>query len=181
MSYFSQLTLNIEVPAFDTSQWRMVQIADVPDRARYKYTLWEQELVPPTPLHVYAVPEPYAKQLLAQLPQPVLEREVPGVYYMKMEKPHPNSTVPPHVDVGRRTAINVYTHCAEEVTEFFEPDETAQLLTSKGSFTAEAGDAWLLNVSKPHAVRMKKAQLRACVSFSFRRLRFEELEVLLKV
>lgn len=175
MNYFCQLPLKIVVPEFDTSDWRIAQVADVPDRARYKYTLWEKESAPPTPLHVFSVPEPYASQLLKQLPKKLLEREVPGVYYMKMEKPHPDSTVPPHVDVGRRTAINVYINCSGEVTEFFEADEQKETLTSMGSFTANAGDVWLLNVSKPHAVRMTAAHLRACISFSFRHARYAEL------
>ncbi len=179
MNYFRRLALTFEVPDFDTSAWRMAQVADVPDRARYKYTLWEKESAPPTPLHIYAVPDPYASQLLSQLPQAVLDREVPGVFFMKMEKPHPDSTVPPHVDIGRRTAINFYINCTQEITEFFEADEDTKILVSQGSFTAKEGEAWLLNVSKPHAVRMSRAYLRSCISFSFRRLRFDELAGLL--
>jgi len=179
MNYFSQIALKFELPDFDVSSWYMAQVADVPDRARYKYTLWEKETAPPTPLHVYAIPEPYAKNLIAQLPRALLGREVPSVFYMKMEKPHPNSTVPPHVDIGRRTAINVYINCAQEITEFFEADEETQTLVSQGSFNAKEGEAWLLNVSKPHAVRMSRATMRSCISFSFRRLRFDELAHLL--
>jgi hypothetical protein len=175
MSYFCQLPFKVVVPEFDPSNWRMAQVADVPDRSRYKYTLWEKEIAPPTPLHVFSIPEPFASELLNQLPKKLLEREIPGVYYMKMEKPHPASTVPPHVDIGRRTAINIYIDCAGEVTEFFEADEQNQSLTSMGSFTACAGDAWLLNVSKPHAVRMGAADLRSCISFSFRHSRYAEL------
>jgi hypothetical protein len=179
MNYFRRLELTIDVPEFDISACRLVQIADVPNRDRFKYTLWEKESAPPTPLHVYAVPESYAKSLLLQLPRAVLDREVPGVFYMKMEKPHPNSTVPPHVDIGRRSAINVYIKCSQEITEFFEADEETKTLASQGTFVAKQGDTWLLNVSKPHAVRMSSASLRSCISFSFRKLRFDELVGLL--
>ena len=179
MNYFSQIALQFEVPDFDASSWPMAQVADVPDRARYKYTLWEKEIAPPTPLHVYAIPQPIANKLLSQLPRAVLDREVPGVFYMKMEKPHPDSTVPPHVDIGRRSAINVYINCSQEITEFFEADEETKILTSQGKFTAKEGEAWLLNVAKPHAVRMSRSNLRSCISFSFRRLRFSELVSLL--
>ena len=179
MNYFSQIALKFDVPDFDISSWRMAQVADIPDRARYKYTFWEKESAPPTPLHVYAVPDPFAKNLLLQLPRAVLDREVPGVLYMKMEKPHPNSTVPPHVDIGRRSAINVYIKCSQEITEFFEANEVTKTLVSQGTFVAKEGDAWLLNVSKPHAVRMSSASLRSCISFSFRKLRFDELVGLL--
>jgi len=159
MNYFSQIALQFEVPDFDASSWPMAQVADVPDRARYKYTLWEKEIAPPTPLHVFAIPEPYANKLLSQLPRAVLDREVPGVFYMKMEKPHQGSTVPPQ--------------------EFFEANEETKILTSQGKFIAKEGEAWLLNVSKPHAVRMSRSNLRSCISFSFRRLRFSELVSLL--
>lgn len=179
MNYFRRLELSIDVPEFDMSSCRLAQIADVPNRDRYKYTLWEKESAPPTPLHVFEVPNPYADQLRSQLPQAILDREVPGVFYMRMEKPHADSTVPPHVDVGRRTAINVYIHCNEEITEFFAADEQTQTLSSKGSFKAKEGEVWLLNVSKPHAVRMSEAHLRSCISFSFRRLKFDELDRLL--
>lgn len=179
MNYFNQIALKFDVPDFDISSWRMAQVADIPDRARYKYTLWEKESAPPTPLHVYAVPDPFAKNLLLQLPRAVLDREVPGVFYMKMEKPHPNSTVPPHVDIGRRSAINVYIKCSQEITEFFEANEETKTLASQGAFVAKEGDTWLLNVSKPHAVRMSSASLRSCISFSFRKLRFDELVGLL--
>lgn len=175
MSYYKKLNIAISVPDMDTANWRLAQVADVPDRARYKYTFWEKEYAPPTPLHVYKIPQPIAETLLSQLPESIIRREIPGVFFMKMDKPHPASTVPPHVDVGRRTAINVYVECSGEVTEFFEADDVSKQLTSKGSFTARKGEAWLLNVSKPHAVRMTKAPLRACVSFSFRRLKFSEL------
>ena len=100
MNYFRRLELTIDVPEFDMSSCRLAQTADVPNRDRYKYTLWEKESAPPTPLHVFEVPNPYATQLRSQIPQAVLDREVPGVFYMRMEKPHPDSTVPPHVDVA---------------------------------------------------------------------------------
>ena len=179
MSYFAKLAIEIKVPEFDSANWRMAQVADVPNRDRYKYTLWEKEVAPPTPLHVYSVPEHLSRLLLEQLPQKLLDREIPGVYFMKMEKPHPNSTVPPHVDIGRRTAINVYVECASEITEFFEADEEKKTLISQGSFSAKQGDVWLLDVSKPHAVRMTSNRRRSCISLSFRHSRFLELKNLL--
>lgn len=180
MSYFKKISLDVKIPAFDWKDWTTAQVADVPDRARYKYTLWEKEIAPPTPLHVYKTPDDFAKQVIAQLPSKLLKREVPGVYYMRMDKPHLDSTVPPHVDIGRRTAINIYINCTGEVTEFFEADEQNKVLVSQGSFIAKENEAWLLNVSKPHAVRMKSAKLRSCISLSFRRLRFSELADILQ-
>jgi hypothetical protein len=85
MSYFAKLAIEIKVPEFDSANWRMAQVADVPNRDRYKYTLWEKEVAPPTPLHVYSVPEHLSRLLLEQLPQKLLDREIPGVYFMKME------------------------------------------------------------------------------------------------
>jgi hypothetical protein len=153
----------------------MVQLTDVPDREKYKYTLWEKEIAAPTPLHIFSTTKEFAKKITDQLPKAITDLEIPKVYYMRMEKPHADSTVPPHVDRGRRAAINIYIDCNKEVTEFFEAEESSKTLISKGSFIATPNDVWLLNVSKPHAVRMKSAKLRSAISLSFRKLKAEKI------
>ncbi len=179
MTYFNKLDIKISIPEFDPSKLSVMQIVDVPNRDKYKYTLWEKEIAPPTPLHIFCTTKEFAKKITDQLPKEITDLEIPNVYYMRMEKPHIDSTVPPHVDRGRRAAINIYIDCNKEVTEFFEADETNKTLISKGSFVAQPNDVWLLNVSKPHAVRMKAASLRSGISLSFRKLKAEQISKLI--
>lgn len=179
MTYFNKLDIKISIPEFDPAILSMVQVADVPDRDKYKYTLWEKEIAAPTPLHIFSTTKEFAKKITDQLPKEITDLEIPNVYYMRMEKPHADSTVPPHIDRGRRAAINIYIDCNKEVTEFFEADEINKTLISKGSFVAQPNDVWLLNVSKPHAVRMKAASLRSGISLSFRKLKAEQISKLI--
>jgi hypothetical protein len=108
--------------------------------------------------------------------QKQLDKEKPGVYFMHMPKPCAGSTaVPPHVDRARRTALNIYLKCSNEITEFYEADEETKTLTAVERFVAKPHDMWALDVSKPHAVLMAEAMERSAISISFRRVRYPEL------
>lgn len=80
----------------------------------------------------------------------------------------------PHVDRGRRVAINFYLVCGDETTLFFEPDETTRSLMPVAKFCAKEGQCWMLDVSKPHAVIMNAAMERVGLSLSYRRSRYED-------
>jgi hypothetical protein len=178
---FKKLALSIRADEVLLSHRELVQVSDVHNRKRYKYTEWEEESFPPTPLLMYALPEIVVNNLLAQLPEKLLEREVPGVYLMVMPKPCPESkSLPPHIDRGRRAAINVYLKCGGETTQFYSPNEEDKSLALVGEFTASQGDAWLLDVSVPHAVLMRESQERIGISMSFRRTRYRELAKILE-
>jgi hypothetical protein len=178
--HFTKVAFGIDIGDLTTSPMDLVQVADVHNRQRYKYTEWQSETAPPTPLLMYRLTDDVEKSILRQLPEALLAREVPGVYYMRMPKPCAESkALPPHVDRGRRAAINIYTKCGGETTQFFEADEGAKELRLVESFVANEGEAWLMDVSKPHAVLMASAFERCGVSLSFRKARFEELAKIL--
>lgn len=180
MSCFQKLNLVIDVQRVREAPTRLIQTVDVHNRDRYKYTQWVAESAAPTPLMIYALPDDVVDAILAQLPPAVVAKETPGVFLMRMPKPCAESrSLPPHVDRGRRAAINVYLDCANETTQFFEADEEAERLDLVGSFMAKPGESWLLDVSKPHAVLMGEAKERTGVTISFRRTRFAELAALL--
>ena len=177
---YKRLHLQIDVDGVLAAPRDLIQSATNQNRDRYKYTDWLEETAPGTPLLMYKLPHEVTESVVRQLPQQVLRREVPGVFLMVMPKPCAESQMlPPHVDRGRRAAINVYLKCAGETTEFYDADETTRTLSPAGSFTAKPGEAWLVDVSKPHAVRMREANERVGLSLSFRRAKFADLAELL--
>lgn len=81
-----------------------------------------------------------------------------------------NTNVPPHTDSGIKAAINFYIQTDGCSTRFFKPKNTAPRthriehqhdggfifdeadLDEVGSFVAQDDEAWLIDVTKPHAV-----------------------------
>ena len=178
---FKKLKLTIDAVEVLNAPRQLVQVADVHNRGRYRYTEWQEETAPPTPLLMYMLPEEVTAKILAQLPEKLLAREVPGVFLMRMPKPCAESkSLPPHIDRGRRAAINVYLKCGGEITEFYEADESSKTLTRIGTFTAAPGEAWLMDVSIPHAVLMQGSDERIGLSLSFRHTRYKDLAALLE-
>jgi hypothetical protein len=175
MKYATHLGM-LELPVLSPNDLPLVQRSEEVDRAKYKYTNWLEETAPGTPLYMYKLPEEVREKVLGALPQALLDKEKPGVYFMHMPKPCAGSTaVPPHVDRARRTALNIYLKCSNEITEFYEADEETKTLTAVERFVAKPHDMWALDVSKPHAVLMAEAMERSAISISFRRVRYPEL------
>lgn len=80
-----------------------------------------------------------------------------------------NTPIPPHIDSGTKTTINLYLQAGTWKTCFYHAPEHAHRMRIKnqtngciftrpdqlreiGSFQAKAGEAWCLDVTKPHAV-----------------------------
>jgi hypothetical protein len=81
--------------------------------------------------------------------------------------------LPPHVDKVRKCCINFYLSAHGEKTKFFKyfDDEIVEV----ENFVAEAGDSWLLDVSKPHAVELVPPNKRIIFSMSFVKTPYEEV------
>jgi hypothetical protein len=178
---FKKLDLKIDAERILSAPRSLVQVSNNGNRKQYKYTEWMEEKTPGTPLLMYSLPKEVTHDIVNQLPKKLLDREVPGIFLMVMPKPCPESEMlPAHIDRGRRTAINVYLKCSGETTEFYDAHEETQTLSLIGSFTAQPGEAWLLDVSVPHAVVMTEAPERVGVSMSFRHARYAELAKILE-
>ena len=166
----------LELPEITPGDLPLVQLSNVGNRARYKHTEWLEETAPPTPLYMYKLPAEVQEKVLTALPQALLDKEMPGVYFMHMPKPCAESvSLPPHVDKARRTALNIYLKCSNEITEFYDADEESRTLTAVERFVAKPHEMWALDVSKPHAVLMTDAMERSAISISFRKVRYPEL------
>lgn len=171
---FSELNLPISIPAMPLSR-QLVQHSGSHDRAKFLHTdkLDETKIAG---IKLYLCGEKFDTEILSQLPKELLDVEVPYVYAMDVEKESTEANyLPPHIDRGRRCALNFYTECGEEVTEFY--DANTNLL---GSFSAKKGSAWLLDVSKPHAVRFNSSAKRSGVTLSFRHKNYDKIADVLK-
>lgn len=176
MTKYSKHLGSLKLPDITPEDLHLVQRVEQTNRSKYKYAGWLEEVAPPTPLYMYALPSEIKDAVLKSLPRSLITKEQPGVYLMHMPKPCVESaSLPPHVDRARRTALNIYLKCSNEVTEFYEADEQTQKLTPVERFVAKPQDMWALDVSKPHAVLMTDAMERAAISVSFRRVRYPEL------
>lgn len=110
-----------------------------------------------------------------------------------------NYRIPPHTDSGIEAIVNFYIKTDRCITQFykFKTDnaKTMQIenqtdgfiydvndLDETNSFIAEDGDAYLLNVSKPHSVITTKPGLtnRKAICMQFKYRTFEEAKQILE-
>lgn len=120
-------------------------------------------------------------------------------YFLKLENPHVHwqtfdggSLVPPHIDKGRISVINLYTQVNQEKTIVYKKirngvklETINGLITNEsfvpewieeiGSFVANQWDAYLLNVNSPHSVINMTDKRRISISFSFYNTSYKEL------
>jgi hypothetical protein len=106
-----------------------------------------------------------------------------------------NFRIPPHTDSEVSTIINFYVKTDGCITQFYYPNDSAErkqiknqttghILNEKDlikstSFIAQPGDAYLLDVSKPHAVLPPRPRLfyknRMAVTLQIRDKSFDEV------
>lgn len=180
-SNFKFVPIHIDISGYQENIGDVIQVSDVHNRARYIYTEWIPEKYAPTPLIIYNLSNSFKEKILKQLPDQILKKEVPGIFFMKMPKPCPQSEfVPPHVDRGRRAAINIYIECGGETTSFYDVDLENKTLVCKEQFTAKPNDIILLNVTVPHSVKMAESSYRSAITLSFRTSKFDQLSNILQ-
>jgi hypothetical protein len=176
MSFFKKLDIHLDVGWILSTPHQLIQTTDIGKVDKYKYASWADSSIEPTPLLMFSLLPDVEKQVIDLLPDALKDAEVPRVHLMKMKRlsDRPNMLYP-HVDRGRRVAINFYLVCGDETTLFFEADEATRNLTPVAVFCAKEGECWMLDVSKPHAVIMNAAPERMGLSLSYRRSRYEDL------
>ena len=176
MSFFKQLDITLDVQWILSTPHQLIQTTDIGKVDKYKYASWVDSTIEPTPLLMFSLLPDVEKRVIDLLPDALKDAEVPRVHLMKMKRlsDRPNMLYP-HIDRGRRVAINFYLVCGDETTLFFEADEATSSLKSVAEFCAKEGECWMLDVSKPHAVIMNAAPERMGLSLSYRRSRYEDL------
>jgi len=81
--------------------------------------------------------------------------------------------LPQHTDYGRKSSINVYLKCNNEETQFYQ---LSNLETVFESFKAQQNDVWIMDAATPHSIIVNKNSSREFLSFSFKNLKYKELE-----
>jgi hypothetical protein len=138
----------------------------------------KQKFIPTHATGLYADDEAKIK-ILKQLPKAVLDLEVPVIGILELsprESDQEGTSImfPPHIDIGRVTSINIYENINGEETSFYEYEKGGKI-NKVASFTAQNGDVYLLNVSKPHSVQMIPNKKRKFFSVYFKETSFEQL------
>ena len=95
----------------------------------------------------------------------------------------------PHKDIGVMTTMNLYMQTSGEVTYFWEPKAgiepldvggafaySVSDLILTGSFKAEPGDAYLLDISKVHSVTRTSSSVRKFIQLKWRNIPFTEVQ-----
>lgn len=118
------------------------------------------------------------KDFIEQLPSNFLKKEIPKVSLLEMIGANSEkSALSPHIDIRRRSCINVYLQTSNEITYFFDWNKTTEELTEVESFISKNNEVWLLNVTIPHSVELKRKTKRLVLTFSFLKTKFDEFEI----
>lgn len=129
----------------------------------------------PKTIHTYKVLEEDSKIVINQLPQNVLDLEIPFVQYLEITPRDidQTQTFPAHIDPHRHCSLNIYLEANGEQTHFFEKQGLE--IIEMARFTAAKGHAWVLNTSKLHSVTINTKKTRKVVTLSFSKITYEEL------
>jgi hypothetical protein len=124
----------------------------------------------------YQLLEEDKKKIISQLPQSLLALETPDdIGIMNMILPESDDVVylPPHIDKVRLTAINFYLETSGGETLYYEYIDGE--LKEKFKFVANKGEIWLLDVDKPHSVKIQYPYVRKVLTISFKKLKYGEV------
>jgi hypothetical protein len=117
-----------------------------------------------------------ADLFVAQLPQPLLDRERPFVFMLELPAVVAEDPVlPAHIDLNKTCGINVYLETNGEITKFYHWNTHERQSEYVEEFCASTGDMWLMDTSVPHSVNMKPNKARRMLTFSFTKLKYAEV------
>jgi hypothetical protein len=142
-------------------------------------------------LHYHYADIENADELLAVLPERYRQNFCLSIVEI-------NTNVPPHTDSGIKAAINFYIQTDGCTTRFFKSKTTAprthrianqheggfifneEDLIEVGCFCAREDEAWLLDVTKPHAVKPLSDKVRIAAQLATADFTFDEVKKMLE-
>ena len=132
------------------------------------------------PIDFFTVSSEVRDYALTLLPKSLTEIEIPEVIILSLTA---NEIINPammaHIDYKRFCALNVYLQTNDETTHFYEWNNENKTLKDIGKFQAKTGDWWLLNTSIPHSAMLTPGKRRIILSFSFSKMKYDEVERIL--
>ena len=124
----------------------------------------------------YQLREEDKKKIISQLPPSLLLLETPtdiGIMEMIDVGGTDDVHLPPHVDKVRLTAINFYLETNRDITTYYNYNQGK--VTPIFGFVANKHEAWLLDVDKPHSVKLNSPVKRKILTISFKNLTYKEV------
>ena len=166
MRFFQKINLNLDTTAFLN--------IDINSLERYSGDYEFKEVFEAGPkTQLLKLPNSLSNSITDQLPVFMLEKEIPKILLGQFLNLDPSGcTFPIHIDRGRRCSINTYIKCNYELTKFYSKENNNYVLENE--FIANAGETWILDVSKPHCVEMPTVGERLMITIGYRN-RFEDL------
>lgn len=111
-----------------------------------------------------------------QLPASILAVERPSVFVLELPAvSYPSPTLPAHVDLNRTCGINVYLEANGEITNFYTWDQETKTASFDEQFCSDVGEAWLMDTTVPHDVKMFTMKRRRALTFSFTKTKYKEI------
>ena len=167
-TYFTKLDISLDTSGVFTDPAALRCNGEYLRQQKYGVALLRKKPFTSVPNRSYVAADEDAERLIAQLPQRLLNIEVPKVWVLDMRTPahEPEVMLAPHVDGVRVAAINIYSNTNGERTCFYTYAAGGEI-QEVDSFVAKDGDIWLMDVSKPHAVELKPAKNRRVLTLSF--------------
>jgi hypothetical protein len=124
----------------------------------------------------YQLKEEDKKKIISQLPPSLIQLETPtdiGIMEIITLEGTDDVYLPPHVDKVRLTAINFYLETNADVTTYYNYNQGKTIPIF--DFVANKHEAWLLDVDKPHSVKLKSPVKRKILTISFKNLSYKEV------
>lgn len=140
-----------------------------------RFVNWLRPHPNPASFEVWSLSEKSIISVNRQLDKRIISKETPTVSLAQIKFPIKNqpAQLPPHIDRGRKAAINIYISTGQDVTNFWS--------TSKNNFhvincfKAQSGQSFLLDVRQPHSVDLSGHHIRTIITLSFKKMGFSDL------
>ena len=126
------------------------------------------------PVDVMLVQGRAREYVVGQLPQRVLQHEIPDVSVFEMTGVAGEfSLVGAHIDIGRVSAINYHIDTNGEHTVFCDWD--GENISPATSFKAQNNESWMLDVTVPHYITLKPGKTRRILTIGFKKTDYQTL------
>ena len=168
MRSYQKLNLRLDASDIVADASSLAFIKEHNEPQKYGVRLGKIRNFKSVPSKTYMIRPEDAAKVLATLPTELLAVEVPEVWllYIKPDETSLASMLAPHKDIVRLCGINYYLETHGERTVYYNY-ESGGKLTEVGSFIAQAGECYVMDVDEPHAVELTPNYVRQMISVSF--------------
>ena len=175
-----KIALELERGSVETDISMLPLLQEFLSQQKYGVSLLRQKKFTSVPNRTYDTLQSDTKKVLSYLPKKILELEVPKVWVLDIQPTSDEKVMlAPHIDGVRLTALNIYGSTNGERTCFYQYKSGGKI-EEKDSFVARDGEAYLLNVDKPHAVELVPGKTRRVLSVSFITTPYEKVAEILQ-